>query len=89
VFHVAERHAGLLPDDPKARARAIAWMFAALNTVEPLIVARKAAACLERDKTWHEERLPILDASACGSGNFPVGSATPTGSTMLSAPATC
>jgi len=61
VFHVAERHAGLLPDDPKARARAIAWMFAALNTVEPLIVARKAAAYLERDKTWHEERLPILE----------------------------
>ena len=61
VFHVAERHAGLLPDDPKARARAIAWMFAALNTVEPPIVAREAATYLERDKTWYEERLPILE----------------------------
>jgi glutathione S-transferase len=40
VFHIAERHAGLLPDDANARARAIAWMFAALNTVEPPILER-------------------------------------------------
>ena len=38
VLHVAERHAGLLPAEANARARAIAWMFAALNTVEPPIV---------------------------------------------------
>jgi glutathione S-transferase len=61
VFHIAERHAGLLPDDAKARARAIAWMFAALDTVEPPIVDRSIATLLERDKPWYEERLPILD----------------------------
>ena len=61
VFHIAERHAGLLPDDANARARAIAWMFAALNTVEPPIVERECATLLERDKTWYEERLPILE----------------------------
>jgi glutathione S-transferase len=61
VFHIAERHAGLLPDDPNARARAITWMFAALSTVEPPIVDRGAAALMERDKTWYEARLPILD----------------------------
>src|SRR3954466_15753922 len=61
VFHVAERHAGLLPDDPKARARAIAWMFAALGTVEPPIVEREAAGLLERDKPWFVERLPMLE----------------------------
>jgi hypothetical protein len=33
--HIAQRHAGLLPDDANARARAITWMFAAVNTVEP------------------------------------------------------
>ena len=38
VFHIAQRHAGLLPDDADARARAITWMFAALNTVEPPIL---------------------------------------------------
>ena len=61
VFHIAERHAGLLPDDANARARAITWMFAALNTVEPPIVEREVATYMERDKTWYEERLPILE----------------------------
>jgi glutathione S-transferase len=57
VFHVAERHAGLLPDDANARARAITWMFAALNTVEPPLVERSNAMLLERDKPWYEQRL--------------------------------
>jgi len=61
VFHIAERHAGLLPDDANARARAIAWMFAALNTVEPPIIDRSMATLLERDKSWHADRLPILN----------------------------
>ena len=61
ILHIAERHAGLLPDDANARARAIAWMFAALNTVEPPIVEREMATLVERDKTWYEERLPMLE----------------------------
>ena len=61
VFHIAERHAGLLPDDPNARARAITWMFAALSTVEPPIVERSMAMILESDKSWHVERLALLD----------------------------
>ena len=61
VFHIAERHAGLLPDDAKARGRAITWMFAALNTVEPPILDREIARLVEHDKAWYEERLPILD----------------------------
>ena len=61
VFHIAERHAGLLPDDANARARAINWMFAALNTVEPPIVEREMAKYVERDKAWYQERVPILD----------------------------
>jgi len=61
VFHIAERHAGLLPDDANARARAINWMFAALNTVEPPIVEREAAGHAERDKSWYEARRPMLE----------------------------
>src|SRR5439155_10075585 len=61
VLHIAERHAGLLPDDANARGRAIAWMFAALNTVEPPIVERSMAVILDRDKSRYEERLPMLD----------------------------
>jgi glutathione S-transferase len=61
VLHIAERHAGLLPDDANARARAITWMFAALNTVEPPIFDRAIAMILDTDKPWHEERRPTLD----------------------------
>jgi glutathione S-transferase len=60
ILHIAERHAGLLPEDANARARAIAWMFAALNTVEPPIVELSMATILERDKSWYEERLAML-----------------------------
>jgi glutathione S-transferase len=61
VLHLAERHAGLLPDDANARARAITWMFAALNTVEPPIVEREQAPFVVGDKPWCEELLSILD----------------------------
>ena len=61
VLHIAERHAGLLPGDANARARAIAWMFAALTTVQGPIIEREAAVLMERDKPWHAERLPMLD----------------------------
>ena len=60
VFHISERHRGLLPDDANARARAITWMFAALSTLEPPIVDREIATFLERDKTWFEQRLSMI-----------------------------
>src|ERR671917_1732184 len=56
ILHIADRHAGLLPDDANGRARAIAWMFAALNTVEPPIVERSMATIVERDEPWYEQR---------------------------------
>jgi glutathione S-transferase len=61
VFHIAEHHRGLLPDDPDARARAITWMFAALSTVEPPILEFANAKLLERDKPWSQERLPLVE----------------------------
>ena len=60
VFHIAERHAGLLPDEVNARARAIAWMFAALNTVESPILDLVTTKFLEGDKPWCEQRLPFV-----------------------------
>ncbi|MGO4725147.1 MULTISPECIES: glutathione S-transferase family protein [unclassified Inquilinus] len=63
VFHIAERHGGLLPDDAAARARAVAWMFAALNTVEPPVFDRALARILERDEPWYEQRLRALEDS--------------------------
>src|SRR5207244_4306596 len=61
VFHIADRHAGLLPDDPDARARAITWMFAALNSVEPPILELVTAKLIEGDKPWRAERLPLVE----------------------------
>jgi glutathione S-transferase len=61
ILHIAQRHAGLLPEAPNARARAIAWMFAALNTVEPPILERQDALLLEADRPWTAARLPLID----------------------------
>ncbi|WP_137862547.1 MULTISPECIES: glutathione S-transferase family protein [unclassified Sphingomonas] len=60
VLHLAERHPGLLPDDADARARAIAWMFAAVNTVEPVILDLVTARIVEGDRPWAAERLPLV-----------------------------
>jgi len=60
ILHIAESHAGLFPDDANARARAITWMFAALNTVEPPILELVAARILEGDKPWADARLPLV-----------------------------
>ena len=61
VFHIAERHAGLLPGDANARARALMWMFAAVNTVEPPILDLVTAKLVEGDKPWRAERLPLVE----------------------------
>ena len=60
VLHIAERHAGLLPKDDDARARAITWMFAAVNTIEPPILEFANARLLESDKPWNQERMPLV-----------------------------
>src|SRR4051812_27464153 len=89
VFHIAERHAGLFPDDADARARAITWMFAALSTVEPPILELVTARFAEGDKPGRKsdccwsKRAFATDWSSCR----PTW-AMPTGSTGRSAPAT-
>lgn len=60
VQRIAERSAALFPTDPDARARAIAWMFAAVNTVEPPILEIQTAKLAEGDRPWTAERLPLL-----------------------------
>ena len=61
VLHIAERHPGLLPEDANPRARAIAWMFAAINTLEPPIFDRTMAIIVEGDRPWSTERLPVVE----------------------------
>lgn len=61
LLHIAEGRAGLLPENANGRARAITWMFAALNTIEPPIVEYAAAMLLEKKETWYEQRRPMLE----------------------------
>ena len=61
MFHIAGQHPGLLPDDANARARAITWLFAALNTMEPPILERETARLLEGDKSWSAQRMPLVE----------------------------
>lgn len=61
VFHIADRHPGLLPADPDARARAVMWMFSALSTIEPPIVDRDIVEYFEDGKSWQAERAAMVD----------------------------
>lgn len=61
ILHIAERHAGLLPAERDARARAITWMFAALNTIEPPIVEREQVPYYEKNEPWYAARLPLIE----------------------------
>src|SRR3954464_1663536 len=61
ILHIAERHGGLLPKDTAGRARAITWMFAALNTVEPPIVEWEMAHYFEKDKDWRDEHEAMIE----------------------------
>jgi glutathione S-transferase len=65
ILRIGETHAGLLPTESNARSRAIAWMFAAKATVEPVIVEREAAMLMERDKPWFDARMPIMEDRVC------------------------
>lgn len=60
VLHIAQRAPGLLPADSNGRARAVSWMFAAVNTVEPPILELQTATLLEAGQPWMLQRLPLV-----------------------------
>jgi glutathione S-transferase len=60
IFHLADTYDGLLPDDANARTRAIMWMFAALNSVEPSILDLQNAKFAESQQPWAEQRFPVV-----------------------------
>ena len=62
VLHLAQRRPGLLPKDAAAQGRAMSWLFAALSTIEPLVLEREAMGFLEKDRPWYAERLAMVDA---------------------------
>lgn len=61
VLHIAECHSGLFPTDVSGRARAIGWMFSAVDTVEVPIWDWAMAKIFEGDKDWTKARQPIVE----------------------------
>lgn len=77
VLHIAERSEALLPRDPAARARAITWMFAAVNSIDPFALTLLVLNIFHADAPWVEEargpaierlRKRLGDLSACLKG---------------------
>lgn len=62
LWHIAERFPGLLPGDGHARAKALEWLLAALNSIEPHVSDRIMATLFEASEAWSAERLPAIDA---------------------------
>lgn len=60
VLHVGEKFGKLLPEDPQARARAVEWAFAALNSVEPFVTDFALTAIFEADQTWSKARVEVV-----------------------------
>lgn len=60
VLRIAERGGGLLPRDAGGRARAIQWLVAALNTVEPAVMALVTNDVFEADRPWSAARRPVV-----------------------------
>jgi len=66
ILHIGQRHGGLLPEDSDARARAVSWMFAAVNSVEPPILELVVAKIIEGGKPWAAERRPLVEERVRG-----------------------
>jgi hypothetical protein len=89
VFHIAERHAVLLPGDANARARAITWMFARSTRLSRRSLISKPSSSWRATRAGTSSAyLSSRIASVIGWTNFPIALAMPTGSMVRSARAT-
>ena len=62
ILHIADSRPGLLPTDRAGRESAVVWLFAALNTVEPVVWDLVISNVVEGDKPWSQERRPMVEA---------------------------
>jgi len=58
VLHVGERSEALLPKEAGARARAVQWLIAALNSVEPFVMNVALIDLLYANEEWAKLRRP-------------------------------
>ena len=66
VLRIAERGCQLLPENPAARARAVQWLVAALNSVEPRVMQVAVVNVFEADKPWSAMRRDEVIADLKG-----------------------
>jgi glutathione S-transferase len=64
VLHIGERSETLLPADPAARARAITWLFAALNSIEIVLMPLAEIDFFFPDEEWAKLRRPEAETAA-------------------------
>ena len=60
LIHLGLQDERLLPSDPNGRGRGIAWLIAALNSVEPIIFQLLAVDIFNRGQEWTKERRPQI-----------------------------
>jgi glutathione S-transferase len=61
VLHIAERSEALMPTDPNGRARTSAWVFAALNSVEPHVQSLTEIDLFHSREPWAALRRPMAE----------------------------
>jgi glutathione S-transferase len=62
LLHLGQQHPALMPADAAARARATAWMFAALNSVEPYVGNLVSLVVFAADEPWAAGARPSAEA---------------------------
>jgi glutathione S-transferase len=66
VLRIAERAGKLIPADTPGRMKATQWLIAALNTVEPRVMALAINDLFEADQSWSQDRRPVVLATLDG-----------------------
>lgn len=61
VLHIAGKTEVLLPREDPARARAVMWIFAALNSVEPSFEGLAQCRVFSAGEPWTKEALPVFE----------------------------
>jgi len=61
ALHIARQGSGLLPEDPAAQARAVQWLIAALNSIEPFVMDLAVVDVFEAGEDWSRARRPTVE----------------------------
>jgi len=61
ALYIAEKSEALMPKDRVGRERATAWVFSALNTIEPAVQELGSIIFFHKDAAWAKERRPQVE----------------------------